>query len=205
MNDRLQLVHLLLIDEIRLVHDDRGAEFDLLDQQIFQIILSDRLPEQLPAVLELGQHPRAVHHRDDIVQLHEKAVLGIFLTDHRDGLGDRDRLTDSGSLDNNVIVLSGIGQIRQLLRQIILQRAADTAVGQWNQVFILPGGDAAAFLDQIRVDVDFADVIDDDGRPDAFLIRQNMIQQRGFACAQIACDQADADHFLLFSHFSSST
>ena len=27
-----------------------------------------------------------------------------------------------------------------------------------------------------------------------------MIQQRGFACAQITCDQADADHFLLFSH-----
>ena len=72
--------------------------------------------------------------------------------------------------------------VLQLLHEVHLQRTADATVLQRHQRVILLTDDAP-LLDEVGIDVHLTDVIDDDGKPDAFLVLQDAVQQCGLAAA----------------------
>ena len=109
-----------------------------------------------------------------------------------DGLRNRCRLADAAGLDDDIVELPGRQQVGQLGDQVHLQGTADTAVLQGDQAVILLADDAA-FLDQVRVDVDFAYVIDEDGETDAFAVGKDPVQKGGLSAAEIAGQQQDRD------------
>ena len=193
-NDRLQLAEIILADHIDLVHEDRVTEFKLLDQKVFNIFLLIALFRKAASVLELIMHTGTVDDCYDVVEHHRNAVLRALLADVRDRLRDRNRLTDAGCLDDNIIEIAGLCEISELCGQIISQCAADAAVRERDQVAVLLCHNAA-LCDQIRIYVDFADIVDDHGCADPFIIAQDMVQQSCLACAEIPRDQGNFNRF----------
>ena len=193
-NDRLQLAEIILADHIDLVHEDRVTEFKLLDQKVFNIFLLIALFRKAASVLELIMHTGTVDDCYDVVEHHRNAVLRALLADVRDRLRDRNRLTDAGCLDDNIIEIAGLREISELCGQIISQCAADAAVRERDQVAVLLCHNAA-LCDQIRIYVDFADIVDDHGCADPFVIAQDMVQQSCLACAEIPRDQGNFNRF----------
>ena len=169
LDDCLELAELVLIDRVDFVQENRVAELELLDEQVLDVLLLVGVLEEASAVLKLVVHAGAVDDRDDVVEHHRKAVLRALLADIRDRLGDRDRLADAGSLDDDVVKFAGLRKVAKLGGQIVAERAADAAVGQRDQVAVLLCDDAA-LGDQLGVNVDLADVIDDNRRADPFVV-----------------------------------
>ena len=62
-----------------------------------------------------------------------------------------------------------------LFYEIHLERATDAAVLQSHEAFVFLSHNAA-LLDEVRVDVDFADIIHDDGKFNAALVGENTIE-----------------------------
>ena len=135
-------------------------------------------------------HARAVHHGHDVVQVERHgAALGL-VADGRDGVGDGNGLADARCLDDDVVEVAGLGDGRELLRQVGGERAADAAVAHGDEAV---GGGEATVLDQARVDVDLADVVHDDGGADALVVGQDVVEERGLARSQVAGEHDDLD------------
>ena len=114
--------------------------------------------------------------------------VGGHRGDGTDGLGNGAGFADTAGLDDDVVEALHLKQVFYLLDKVHLQCAADATVLEGYQGVVLLVDDTA-FLDEVGVDVDFADIVDDDGKLDATLIGQNPVQQRGLTAAQIACQQ----------------
>ena len=124
--------------------------------------------------------------------------MDILRAEHRqgaDGLGDRGRLADAAGLDDDVVELPHRGDFGQLCHEVHLQGAADAPVLQGHEAVVRLADDAA-LLDEVRVDVHFADVIDDDGELDTFLVGKDPVQERGLAAPEISGDKEHRDLFL---------
>ena len=176
-DDLFDIDQLFLSDEVDLVEDDGVAELDLLDQQVLDILIVDIVIQESAAAAEFTAQSSRVNDGHDVVQTAELGQSGIVVgaVEHRDGLRDRDRLTDARSLDQDVIELLLLYQAEDLLDQIGLESTADTAVLERYKVLVLLIDDAA-LLDQLSVDVDLADIVDDDGDLIALLVVEHMIQ-----------------------------
>ena len=72
--------------------------------------------------------------------------------------------------------------VTQLLHEVHLQGTADASVLQGYQRVVLLSHDAS-LLYQVGIDVHLTNVVDDDGKLDAFLVLQNAIQKCGLAAA----------------------
>ena len=154
-----------------LVEQDDIAEFYLLDHEILYVFLINLRFEQIHAALEVALHSERIHHSHDTVEPAD-TILDIFHA-HRgnraDGLCDGFGLADAACLDDDIVEPVHLRDIMQLLYEIHFQGAADTSILQCHQTLIFLADDAA-FLDEVSVDIHFADVIDNDGKLDASLI-----------------------------------
>ncbi len=81
--------------------------------------------------------------------------------------------------------------------EVFGERAADTAVGHRNEAFI-HGGDRARARDEIGINVDLADVVNDDRSTDALRVGEDVVEQGGLACTEVAGDHCNLD--LLLRH-----
>ena len=188
-DDGLELLDLLGRDLVGLVEDDRGAELDLLDDETLDVILVDVVGEKVLAAVELVPHAGAVDHGDDVVEVERgvSIVLGLVAVG-RDGVGDGDGLADARGLDDDVVEVAGVSDVLELLCEVACERAADAAVGERDEVVSLR---EAAVLDEAGVDVDLADVVDDDGCADSLVVAEDVVQERGLAGAEVTGEQDD--------------
>ena len=132
-HDGLELGHLLGRHAVALVEHERGAELDLLDEKALDVVLLDVVGEKGVTAVELVVHARAVHHGHDVVQVERHgAALGL-VADGRDGVGDGNGLADARCLDDDVVEVAGLGDGRELLRQVGGERAADAAVAHGDE------------------------------------------------------------------------
>ena len=75
----------------------------------------------------------------------------------------------------------------QLADEVHLEGAAYTAVLQGYQGVVLLRHHPA-LLNEGSVDIHFADIIDDNGKANTFLVSKNTIEQRGLTTSQITGD-----------------
>ncbi len=86
----LYTAKLLRCHLVHLVEDDGGAELDLLNEQVLNVLLVDALLEKVVAAAEFSSHSQGIHHGNDIVQAAyggEAPVPGLAL-ENGYGLGN---------------------------------------------------------------------------------------------------------------------
>ena len=196
-DDALELPELIGRNLGRLVQEDDVAELHLLDDEALEVVLADVLLLERAAALELVPHPQGVHDGDDAVQVGE-GLMDILGAEHRqgaDGLGDGRRLADAAGLDDDVVEFPHRGDLRQLGHEVHLQGAADASVLQGHEAVVRLAHDAA-LLDEVRVDVHLADVVDDHGEFDALAVREDAVQERGLPAPEVPGQQQDRYLFL---------
>ena len=117
----LELRQLFRSHQIGLIQNQRRAKLDLLNQKALNIVFFYIAGEKSFSAVELIVHARAIDHGNDIVKAYVRVLGGMLalIAECRDVVGDGDRLTDAGRLDNDVIKLPGIGQIAKLQGKVI--------------------------------------------------------------------------------------
>ncbi len=172
------------------VEQNNVAELNLLDNKILNVFFTDVLFCQVIAVGKFIAHTQGVDHSDDAVQdgYSAFAVFGIHRRNGADSLGYRCRFTNAARLNDDIVKPPHSRNVVKLLNQIHLKCAANATVLQCNQTVILLSDDAT-LLNKARVNVDFTDIIDNDGKLNAFLVGEYSVQQRRFATAEITCKQ----------------
>ena len=153
------------------VQQDDVAEFDLLDDEVFDVFLVQSLACQAVAAGKFALQAQGVDYADQAVQAAD-AMAGIGVAQAGDGaecLCDGFGLADAAGLDDDVVETFGTHQLVDLLDEIGLQRAADATVLQGDEAVVFLSHNAA-FLDEVGVDVYFADVVHDDSEADTPLV-----------------------------------
>ncbi len=149
-------------DKVGLVQHDDVGERDL--------VLGFR------RVLEAVAQPFGVGHGDNSI---EPGVLLHVLVDE-EGLRHRGRIGQSRGLDDDGVELAlALHQPVQDADEVAAHGAADAAIVHLEHFFV--GAD-----DQVVVDADLAEFVDDDGVFLAVVFRQDAVEQRGLAGAEIA-------------------
>ena len=149
-------------DEVGLVqHDDVGKG---------DLVLGFR------RILETIAQPFRVGNRYHRV---EPRILLHVLVDE-EGLRHRRRIGEPGGLDDDGVELAlALHQAVQDAHEVAAHGAADAAIVHLEHFFV--GAD-----DQVVVDADLAEFVDDDGVFLAVVFRQDAVEQRGLAGAEIA-------------------
>ena len=120
---------------------------------------------------------KGIDHRHDVVEA-AGSVFGIGSTqlwNGTDGTGDRLRFTYPAGFDDDVVETLHFHQFENLFDEVGAERTADATVLQGHEAVFLLAYDTA-FLNQFRIDVDFTDVVHDDGKLDSFTVTQQIIQ-----------------------------
>ncbi len=147
------------------------AELNLLDDEVLDIFLVDVLARQIQSAAKLVPHAEGIDDGHDTVE----AWIALFchFRSHRrdaaDGLRNGAWLTDAAGLDDDVVEALQGDDVLQLLDEIHLQCTADTSVLQGHERVVLLVHDTA-LLDEGGIDVDFSDIVDDDGKLDAAFV-----------------------------------
>ena len=89
-------------------------------------------------------------------------------------LCDRFGFADAAGFDNDIVETLHPHDFAYLLYQVRFQRAADATVLKRNEAFVFLAHDAA-LLNEVRVNVYLAYVIDDNCESDALFIGENMV------------------------------
>ena len=192
-DDLFALVLLLLGNEVTLVEKDDVGEFDLLRKEmehrsavvgIFFPFALEILRGDLPAV-EVSLESAAVNYGDARVKLGHAAHIrnvcrGIW--DHvfeREGeqLGDLHGLADAGALDDQVVELLLGRELDDLLHDFRSECAANASVRKLDELIFL--GHVLRIRDELRVDIHFGHVVDDDGTPQLAAIFEDVLEKRG--------------------------
>ncbi len=179
------------VDQVALRQDDEVGAGDLiLEHLLDRIVMVERLVRgalrseriQVGGDLAVGQR-RAIDHGDDAVDRH--AALHRRPLERLDQrLGQR----QAGGLDQDVVDLRRARQdLVERRHEIVGDGAADAAIGQFDDVFLRAGVDAAALQD-LAVDADIAELVDDDGEPLALGVLEQVADQRRLAGAEEAGD-----------------
>ena len=149
-------------DEVGLVQHDDVGERDL--------VLG------FGRILETVAQPFGVGHRHDRI---EPGVLLHVLVDE-EGLRHRGRVRQSRGLDDDGVELAlALHQAVEDADEVAAHGAADAAIVHLEHFFV--GAD-----DEVVVDADLAEFVDDDGVFLAVVFRQDAVEQRGLAGAEIA-------------------
>ena len=159
---RLDFGQLRLGDEVGLVqHDDVGKG---------DLVLG------LGRVLEAVAQPFGVSHRHDRI---ESRVLLHVLVDEK-SLRHRRRVGQPRGLDDDGVELAlALHQAVENANEVAAHGAADAAIVHLEHFLV--GAD-----DEVVVDADLAEFVDDDGVFLAVVFRQDAVEQRGLAGAEIA-------------------
>ena len=181
----------------RFVQQDDVAEFNLLDDEVFDVFFIQSLACQAVATGKLALQAQGIDYADQAVQAAD-AVAGIGIAQARDGtecLCDGFGLADAAGFDDDVVETFGAHQFIDLLDEVGLQRATDAAVLQGHEAVVFLSH-YAAFLDEVGIDVHLADVVHDDSEADASLVGQDAVHQGSFATAQVSREQQYGNFFL---------
>ena len=142
-------------------------------------------------------HRRRVHYGDDAIDRELRAHLRPV-----EGFEQRLRQSEAGGLDHDMV--EPVGALQQLLdrgQEIVGDRAADAAVGEFDYVVLLARLDAAGFED-IAIHPDVAEFVDDERDPPPAGVLQEMPDHRRLAGAEEAGDDGGGD-FLKRGHAGS--
>ena len=181
------------------VQQDDVAELYLLDDEVLDVLLVDILCREVCAAVEFVLQAEGIHYGDDAVEVGHTVLrhLGSHAGHRADGLCDGFGLADTAGLNDDVVELLHGNDVVQLLYQIHLEGAADATVLQGDEAVVLSAHDAA-FLDEVGVNVHFANIVDDNGETNAAAVGEDAIQEGGFAAAQITREQQNGN--VVFSH-----
>ena len=130
----------------------------------------------------------AVDDGDDAVHGDAAADAGP-VEGFEEGFGQR----EAGGFDEDV--LGRVGAVEQRFhdgQEVVRHRAAEAAIGEFDDVVFGAAGDAAG-SEGVAVDADFAEFVDDDGDAAAAGIFQHVADQGGFAGAEEAGDDGGGD------------
>src|SRR5262245_61916056 len=166
---RLHLAERVGFDQIGLVEQDHVGERDLVL----------RLRRVLEAVLQ----PFGVSDRDHRVELGLAADIVV----HEEGLRHRRGIREPRGLNDDGVELAlPAHQSIDDAHEVAAHRAAHAAVVHLEHFFV--GAD-----DEVVVDADLAEFVDDDGVLLPVRLRQDAVEQRGLAGAEIAGEHGDGD------------
>ena len=188
--------HLLPVDEVGLVQHDEIRAPELLLEELLERTLVVEGVVGLALRLDRGgvggEEPRRVRggidDRDDSVHRHPGAhARPAERLD--EGLGER----EPGGLDDDVVgrkvaVEEGLDGGEEVVRH----RAADAAVRELEDVFLLAALDPAPFHD-LRVDPDVAELVDDEGEAPAVRVGEEVADEARLARAEEAGDHGGGD------------
>ena len=165
------MLQLLRLNLSCFVQENDVAELNLLDDERSQIFLINFLLHQVAAVREFILHAQSIYYGNDAVET-QNTILDVLRAegwDRADGLGNRSRLADSGSLDDNVIETLHVYDFLELFYQVHLQCAADATVLERNEriVFLTY---YATFFYKGCINIDFTNIVDDDGKLNTFFV-----------------------------------
>ena len=181
---------------VGLVEDDEvGAEELVLEHLLERIVVIDGgvgralRCERIRIVGEgAGGHGRAVDHGDHAVDRHAGADVRPVEGAH-EGL----RQGEARGLDQDV--LGRVRPVEQRVQgrdEIVGHRAADAAVGQFDDVFLRAALDAAA-LDEGAVEAEIAELVDENGEAAPAGVLEEVAHQGGFAGTEESGDDGAGD------------
>ena len=175
-------MELLWSNQIGLVEHQRRAELNLLNEQVLDVILFNIWVEKIGAVVELLKHASTVNNCDDVIKVEVRVIscMLALIAECRNVIGNGDWLADARSLNNDVVKLLGIGQITQLKCQVIRKGAAEATVSKRNNVAFFS---VAAVFNKTSINVNLANVVDNDCCVNTFSVRENVVQNSGLTCA----------------------
>ena len=160
-----------LAHEIGLVQHDDVGEGDL-------VLGFGRILQPVAQPFGVGDR----HHR-----VEPRMLLHVLVDE--EGLRHRRRIGEARGLDDDGVELAlALHQPVEDAHQIAAHGAADAAVVHLEHFLV--GAD-----DEIVVDADLAELVDDHGVFLAVVLRQDAVQQRGLAGAEIAGQHGDGDFF----------
>src|SRR5262245_9811800 len=166
---RLHLAERVGLDQVGLVEQDDVGERDLV--------------LRLRRVLEALLQPFGVSDRDHRVELGLAADIVV----HEEGLCHRRGIREPRGLDDDGVELAlPAHQSVDDAHQVAAHGAAHAAVVHLEHFFV--GAD-----DEVVVDADLAEFVDDDGVLLPVRLRQDAVEQRGLAGAEIAGEHGDGD------------
>ena len=197
--------HAFKLDELSLLHEvsfrdhEHVRELDLLYEQIGDgaFILRPEARADLVQALRfaIGIHEvRGVderHHRVESCELRQARTVLVL---EGEGLRYRQGLGDARRLYKQIVKATFPCETGNFFEQVFAQRAADTAVGHLDELFVYltqihPAGD------QLGVDVDLAHVVDDHRNATTLAIGQHLIEQRGLSSPEEAGQHSDGKTF----------
>ena len=147
---------------------------------------------ELAEVLHVDLHLAGIGHGDKAVQLHVRHVLHGVLHRH-DHVGE---LAYAGGLDEDAVGLELLVHFLQRLVEVAHQRAADAAGGHLADLH-------AAVLQKAAVNGDLAELVFNQHQLFALIgLGQQLLDERGLACAKESGDNVDFCHSIPF--FSSA-
>lgn len=186
-DDLAELGELVWGDFGGFVEEDDVAEFDLLDDEVGDVVFVGGGVGEVESVLEFVAHAEGVDDGEDAVEAWEGVgrEVGGLGGDGDDGLGDGFGLADAAGFDDDVVEAVGEGDVAELVDEVEFEGAADAAVLEWDEA-VVGLSDDAALLDEGGVDVDLSDVVDDDGEADALTVGEEAVEECGFAAAEVA-------------------
>ena len=176
------------------VQQDDVAKLNLLYDEVFDVLLINAFSGQVVAAGKLALQAQRIDHGRDAVQVAD-AVFGVGAShawDGADGLCDGFRFADAACFDDDIVEALHFHDFEYLFYQVCPQRAADAAVLQRNEAFVLLAHDAP-FLYEVRIDVHLSYVVDDDGKLDASFVGEDVVHQGGFAATEVAGQEEDGD------------
>ncbi len=138
--------------------------------------------------VKLGEAVLGVDGGDDAVE-HVDAVDALI---RHHGVHDRGRIGEAGGFEDdalyrrNFAAEHAIMQAGERLDEIAAHGATDAARGEEDGVLV-------DFLDQGVVETDIAEFVDDDRGSGHIRMRQESLQQRGFARAEEACEDGQGN------------
>ena len=165
----------------------------MLDDQILDIVFVKILACERFAALELVLHAKGINNGSDAIEDRDTAferIFGHHIGNRTDCLRDWSRLTYARCLNDDIVETILIDQIVQLLDEVHLQGATDATVLQSHERVIALTNDAT-LLDEISINIHFADVVNDNCKTNALLIGQNTIEKGCLTTAQITGEQKD--------------
>ena len=171
---RLDAAQLVAADQIGLVEQDHVGKADLF--------------------LRLGAVGKALHqvlgvgHGDHGIELGPLAHIVV----HEEGLRHRHRIGQARGLHQDAVEAARpLHQPLDDADQVAAHRAAHAAIVHLEDFLV-------ALDDEVVVDVDLAELVDDDGVFLAVVLGQDTVEERGLAGAEIAGEHRDGD--LVFRH-----
>ena len=147
----------------------------MLDDQILNVFLVNVRACKVETTLKLVSHAECIDDGDDGIQARLALHVGSHLGYRADGLCDGAGFADAAGLDDDIVEALHLDDILQLAHKVHLQCTADATVLQGDKTIVLLVDDTT-FFNEVGIDVHLADVVHDNGKLDAALIRQDSVQ-----------------------------